>query len=113
MQIDHNAAWNSCLSRIKPTIGEQGFVTWFKPIRPIKLQDKILTIQVPSQFFYEYLEEHYVSLLRNVIDTELGKEFRLEYSVVVDTGADKSKPVTINLPNSGKAENYQWSGQNI
>jgi chromosomal replication initiator protein len=102
MQIDHNAAWNSCLSRIKPTIGEQGFVTWFKPIRPIKLQDKILTIQVPSQFFYEYLEEHYVSLLRNVIDTELGKEFRLEYSVVVDTGADKSKPVTINLPNSGR-----------
>lgn len=102
MQIDHNAAWNSCLSRIKPTIGAQGFVTWFKPIRPIKLQDKILTIQVPSQFFYEYLEEHYVSLLRNVIDTELGKEFRLEYSVVVDTGADKSKPVTINLPNSGR-----------
>jgi chromosomal replication initiator protein len=102
MQIDHNAAWNSCLSRIKPTIGEQGFVTWFKPIRPIKLQDKILTIQVPSQFFYEYLEEHYVSLLRNVIDTELGKEFRLEYSVVVDTGADNSKPVTINLPNSGR-----------
>lgn len=100
MQIDHNAAWNSCLSRIKPTIGEQGFVTWFKPIKPIKLQDKILTIQVPSQFFYEYLEEHYVSLLRNVIDTELGKDFRLEYSVVVDTGADKSKPVTINLPNS-------------
>jgi chromosomal replication initiator protein len=109
MQIDHNAAWNSCLSRIKPTIGEQGFVTWFKPIRPIRLQDKILTIQVPSQFFYEYLEEHYVSLLRNVIDTELGKDFSLEYSVVVDTGADKSKPVTINLPNSPNSGRHKAS----
>ena len=109
MHIDHNTAWNNCLSKIKPNIGDQGFETWFKPIKPIKLQEKILTIQVPSQFFYEYLEEHYVNLLRNVIDTELGKDYRLEYSVVVDTGGDKNKPLTINLPNSPKAGGQKGS----
>jgi len=102
MQIDHNIAWNNCLSKIKPNIGDQGFDTWFKPIKPLRLEEKILTIQVPSQFFYEYLEEHYVNLLRNVIDSELGKDYRLEYSVVVDTGSDKNKPLTISLPNSPK-----------
>jgi chromosomal replication initiator protein len=105
MQIDHNIAWNNCLSKIKPNIGDQGFDTWFKPIKPLRLEEKILTIQVPSQFFYEYLEEHYVNLLRNVIDSELGTDYRLEYSVVVDTGSDKNKPLTISLPNSPK-QNY-------
>jgi chromosomal replication initiator protein len=105
MQIDHNIAWNNCLSKIKPNIGDQGFDTWFKPIKPLRLEEKILTIQVPSQFFYEYLEEHYVNLLRNVIDSELGTDYRLEYSVFVDTGSDKNKPLTISLPNSPK-QNY-------
>ena len=100
MRLDHNTVWNSCLTKIRPAIGEQGFDTWFKPITPLKLDGKVLTIQVPSQFFYEYLEEHYVNLLRNIIDSELGRDYQLEYSIVVDTGGDKSKPYTINLPNS-------------
>lgn len=100
MHSDHNTAWSSCLSKIKDDIGDQGFETWFKPIKPIKLENKILTIQVPSQFFYEYLEEHYVHLLRGVIDNQLGRDFRLEYSVVIDTGDASNKPFTINLPNN-------------
>ena len=33
----------------------------FEPIKLACIKRKVLTIQVPSQFFYEYLEEHYVS----------------------------------------------------
>ncbi len=104
MQVDHHTVWNNCLSRIRENIGEQGFETWFKPIKPVKLENRILTIQVPSQFFYEYLEEHYVELLRNVLDKELGKDYRLEYSVVIDTGGRDSQPYTINLQNAGNAK---------
>ncbi|MCG8310969.1 MAG: chromosomal replication initiator protein DnaA [Cytophagales bacterium] len=100
MHNDHNTAWSSCLSKLRDDVGEQGFETWFKPIRPIRLENKILTIQVPSQFFYEYLEEHYVQILRDVIDDRLGKDFQLEYSVVVDTGDGSNQPYTINLPNN-------------
>jgi chromosomal replication initiator protein len=113
MQTDHNIAWNNCLSKIRPSIGEQGYETWFKPIKPVKLQGKILTIEVPSQFFYEYLEEHYVGLLRNVIDDELGKEFRLEYSVIVDTGDKKSKPLTISLPNAQGSSRPKQGNQGL
>ena len=100
MRNAHITAWSNCLSKIKDDVGDQGFETWFKPIRPLRLENNILTIQVPSQFFYEYLEEHYVHLLRNVIDSQLGHEFRLEYTVVVDTGNGSNKPYTINLPNN-------------
>ena len=84
MFSDHNTAWNNCLTKIKDNVGDQGFETWFKPIKPIGLDNRILTIQVPSQFFYEYLEEHYVQLLRTVIDTQLGKDFQLEYFEVFE-----------------------------
>lgn len=107
MHNDHSTIWKECLTKIKENVGDQGFETWFKPIKPINLEGKVLTIEVPSQFFYEYLEEHYVHLLRSVIDNQLGRDFRLEYSVVVDTGGDSKQPYTINLPNnpSGYAKN--------
>ena len=42
--------WNNCLEFIK-NIQEQAYKTWFEPIQPVKLDDNILSIQVPSKFF--------------------------------------------------------------
>jgi chromosomal replication initiator protein len=97
MHTDCKAVWNNCLHYIKENIGEQSFTTWFAPIVPLKLENKVLTVQVPSQFFYEWLEEHYVHLLRKAIDNELGDEGRLEYSIIVDRGNETHKPYTIKL----------------
>ena len=47
--------WINCLSIIKDNVPLQAFKTWFEPIKPIKLKGNVLTIQVPSQFFYEWL----------------------------------------------------------
>ncbi len=100
MQIDCKTAWENCLLFIKGKIGDKSFKTWFEPIIPIKLENQILTIQVPSQFFYEWLEEHYVDVLRSAIVAELGRTARLEYSVVVDTGNSTGKQLTVKLPTS-------------
>ena len=62
MSKNCETVWISCLSIIKDNISAQSFRTWFEPIKPVKLENNILTIQVPSQFFYEWLEEHYVTL---------------------------------------------------
>ncbi len=83
---------------------EQAFNTWFEPIVPIKYDKNVLTIQVPSQFFYEWLEEHYVHVLRDAIVDQLGAEGKLEYSIVIDTGNSKSEPYTINLPTTQRPE---------
>ncbi len=112
MQSDCQSVWHNCLRFIQENIGEQSFKTWFAPIRPVKLENRILTIQVPSQFFYEWLEEHYVHLLREVIDKELGRDGRLEYSIIVDKGDEQQKPLTVNvLPqkNPVKGNNHHSS----
>ena len=83
---------------IKGQVSEQSFKTWFAPIIPQKFENHVLTIQVPSQFFYEWLEEHYLPLLRQVIDQELGLQGRLEYSIIVDKGNNQRGPFTISLP---------------
>jgi chromosomal replication initiator protein len=90
--------WQNCLEIIKDIVEWQHFKTWFEPIKPVGIQDKVLTIQVPSQFFFEYLEEHYVSLLAKTLKRELGKEARLEYRIMVDSGNGKNKPLTMRVP---------------
>lgn len=101
----HVETWEKCLLFIKERIPAQSFSTWFEPIVPIKLQDEVLTIQVPSQFFYEWLEENYVHLLKQAIKSQIGERGRLEYSVVVDRGDEKVQPFTVNVSGSSNSQN--------
>ncbi len=80
---DHTSVWQSCLSIIENAINPKSFNTWFKPIRPLKLERNVLTIQVPNKFFYEYLEEHYLKTLKRTIYQVLGPQGQLEYNIVV------------------------------
>ena len=73
--------WNNCLLIIKDNIPNQSYKTWFEPISALKLEGNVLTIQVPSLFFYEWLEEHYVGLLRKTVKKQLGDNGRLEYNI--------------------------------
>jgi chromosomal replication initiator protein len=102
MKKSHTETWNNCLSIIKDNIPYQNFKTWFEPIKPVKLKDNILTIQVPSQFFYEWLEEHYVAILKKTLRKELGADGRLEYSIVMDNSYGGNAPVTVKAPMTNK-----------
>ncbi len=102
MSANHDAIWNSCLKVIKDNLPLQAYKTWFEPIIPTKLEESVLTIQVPSHFFYEWLEEHYITLLKKVIKKELGTEGQLEYSIVMENSPNNSNPYTVKLPASNK-----------
>ena len=103
MKSNHVDVWNRCLTVIKDNVPTMSFKTWFEPIVPLKLEKLILTIQVPSTFFYEYLEEQYISILSKTIRKELGSEAKLEYSVIMENnGFSEAKPYTIKLPTKAK-----------
>ena len=94
--------WNNCLKIIKDIVEWQHYQTWFEPIKPVELKNNVLVIQVPSQFFYEYLEEHYVNpSCKNFDARHLGKEARLEYRIMVDSGNQQNKPLTMDVPAQG------------
>jgi chromosomal replication initiator protein len=102
MSAQSETVWNACLKVIKDNIPLQAFKTWFEPIIPIKIENNILTIQVPSHFFYEWLEEHYITLLSKVIKKEIGSEGQLEYSIVMENNSRNSTPYTVKLPTSNR-----------
>ena len=89
---------------IKDNLGEQNkamFTTWFVPIVPVKLEDNELTIEVPTQFYYEWIEEHFIDLVRKTIRHELGPNGKLKYSIPV-VNAIGGSPVHTTLPSSGR-----------
>ena len=103
MISNHIEVWNKCLSIIKDNVPSISFRTWFEPIVPLRLDESILTIQVPSPFFYEYLEEQYIDILSKTLLKELGPDAKLEYSVVMEqTGYSNSKPYTVKFPTQAK-----------
>ncbi|MDX2413922.1 MAG: chromosomal replication initiator protein DnaA, partial [Bacteroidales bacterium] len=105
MSKTHLDVWDSCLQIIKDIIPSISFKTWFEPIVPLKLKNNVLTIQVPSPFFYEYLEEQYIDVLRKTIRRELGVDAKLEYNVVMENNQfSNGKPYTVKYPSRNKTE---------
>ncbi len=95
--------WNNCLTIIRDNVTAQNFKTWFKPIKAVALEEKTLTIQVPSQFCFEWLEKHYLTLMKKTIMREIGKDAKLEYNILLENSSDK-KPYISKVPSSGQAD---------
>jgi chromosomal replication initiator protein len=90
--------WDKCLEIIKDNVAPQVFKTWFEPISALRWHDSQLTIQVPSQFFYEWIEEHYYALLQKTIYQILGSKSKLQYQVLVNNNGETLEQRAIKLP---------------
>jgi len=102
MGVTAISVWNNCLAFIQDNIQPQAFKTWFEPIKPIKLADNALSIQVPSKFFYEWLEEHYVKLLKVALTKELGEKAKLVYIIKMENTYGNREPFTEQIPSSNR-----------
>ncbi len=92
--------WEKCLNIIKDNVNWRTYQTWFEPVKAVGLNDNVLTLQVPSQFFYEWLEEHYVELLGKTIKRVLGRVGRLEYRIMMENNSSQRNPASVNMPGS-------------
>jgi chromosomal replication initiator protein len=78
---NHIDRWNNCLQIISQIVEPQHFETWFKKIRPVSLIDSTLTVEVPSDFFREYLEESYLDVIKKTLKRVIGADARLNYLI--------------------------------
>ncbi len=103
MEVTAQSVWNNCLSFIKDNIQPQAYKTWFEPITAVKLTDNALSIQVPSKFFYEWLEEHYVKILKVALNKELGERAKLVYVIKMENTYGNKQPFTEKIPSSNRS----------
>ena len=97
-----NLLWKNCLTFVKDNIQPQAFKTWFLPIVPVELNENVLSIQVPTKFFYEWLEEHYVKLLKTALIRELGEDARLVYIIKMENTFGNKLPFTESIPSNNR-----------
>jgi len=102
--IIHNykKVWDSCLAIIQGNIQPDAYETWFKPIVPVSLEKDTLLIQLPSHFYYEWLEQHYVNLLKKVIKKELGPLGKLQYRVIMEKKSSDTESKSSIFPSQDK-----------
>jgi chromosomal replication initiator protein len=97
------SVWGNCLEFIKDNIQPQAYKTWFEPIVAVKLSENALSIQVPSKFFYEWLEEHYVKILKVSLTKELGETAKLVYIIKMENTYGNKQPFTERIPSSNRS----------
>ena len=90
--------WEDMATLIRDNVSSQMYKTWFELIKPLSWENSILTIEVPSQFFVEWIEEHYRDLLRKSLNQVGGPTASLRYEVVVRRGETTLEDRTIRIP---------------
>tara|TARA_R110002012_G_scaffold187203_1_gene354089 strand:- start:10792 stop:12219 length:1428 start_codon:yes stop_codon:yes gene_type:complete len=103
MSVTAQSVWGNCLEFIKDNIQPQAYKTWFEPIVAVKFTDNALSIQVPSKFFYEWLEEHYVKILKVALTKQLGENAKLVYIIKMENTYGNKQPFTERIPSSNRS----------
>ena len=79
--VDPSIIWKNCLSKIKENVTLMTYNTWFLPIKPIQLSNNTLKVEIPSHFFWEWIDEHYNLLINNTIAEVIGPDAKLSYII--------------------------------
>lgn len=100
--------WDRCLQFMRDNLNaaedhtdlkklENSFDLLFDKVQPISLVENNLTLLVPSDFYKEYIEDNYLSLLSAALKKNIGKGVKLWYSVMENKPSGKEKPITVNV----------------
>ncbi|MDP3683565.1 MAG: chromosomal replication initiator protein DnaA [Ignavibacteria bacterium] len=84
--------WMNCLKVIKESVSPMAYSTWFLPIKPVGHLNNVLKVELPGNFHWEWIEEHYKSLITKALKSAAGAEAKLEYVVVNDFEHETEKP---------------------
>lgn len=77
----HILVWDKCLKVFENILEPNAYATWFKPLKPVAMVDNTLTLEVPSDFFRDYIETYFLEVLTKVLKREIGSDAKLVYRI--------------------------------
>ena len=92
--LSYKTLWNKLKKEINETTSERMFSTWIEPVRPIALNGKNLVLELPSQFFYEWIETHYKNQFEKIIKEKLKKEIKIQFTIGIENASNKAEKIT-------------------
>ena len=74
--------WQEALKVIKSAVSTQTFQTWFSFIAPVALNGTLLELEVPNQFFKNWILEHYIDMITSTLKTVSGQDIQVEFRIL-------------------------------
>lgn len=96
--VDANTVWKKCLLHIKENVTLMTYNTWFLPIRPVSFEDNNLKVQLPNQFFWEWIDEHFSTIVNKTIFDVIGPAGKLSYIISDDKDQKEEEIIKKNIP---------------
>lgn len=86
--VDAKGTWEECMKIIHGRVNNLSYKTWFEPVVPVVLDKNNLILKVPSQFFHDWLEEHYATVVTESLKAVIGENARVEYTISDEDAGD-------------------------
>lgn len=77
--------WDRCLSFIGNNVEKVAFGTFFTQIVFEGVESDTVILRVPSRFMCEYIDEHYIGILKAAVKREFGRDLKIGYKIQVDS----------------------------
>jgi len=85
--------WQEVSARLREALNETAYHTWFAGSDGVELTDDAFVVSVPNDFTREWIEGHFLGLVRAIVLDTTGRERRVQLRVVEsDTTAVAPEP---------------------
>src|SRR3990172_10979850 len=82
--------WKNCLEEAGKHISPQHYARWFKPIKVTGGDEHTIELEVPNRFFLEWLKDHYLPLIQDIIGKNTKKDFLLNWRISEGNGDNET-----------------------
>ena len=79
--MNHSKIWEKSKERIKTSQPLHAYSTWFDPIRSIGLSENELVLEVPNQFFFEWIQSHYKQIIKDEVEAVYRGQLKIKYNL--------------------------------
>ncbi len=79
--MNHKKFWSKVLRELKEQQPKHAYSTWFEPIKSIGLNKNALVLEMPNQFFYEWIQSHYQVTIETAIQKVSSEDLEIKYTV--------------------------------
>ncbi|MDX6517829.1 MAG: chromosomal replication initiator protein [Gaiellaceae bacterium] len=81
IELTAETLWNEVASRLKGALNETTYRTWFAEAEGLELTDDTFSIAVPNDFTREWIEGHFVGLIKAAVRDATGVERRISLTI--------------------------------
>ncbi|NYE57600.1 chromosomal replication initiator protein [Carboxydothermus ferrireducens DSM 11255] len=94
--------WEQVMEVLKNHVNKPSWDMWIKSIRPLGFLENTILVEVPNKFAKDWLEEHYASLIKHILNLITNEDINFKLVVPNESAIEDSEGKTKSKKNSPK-----------